>query len=186
MQTRFQELYNSSIKASLMKEFSYKNIMQAPKLTKIVLNMGVSEAVTDKKALNGALEDLTLISGQKPTINKAKKSIAAFKVREGMPIGCSVTLRGDNMYEFLDRFITIALPRVRDFEGVSPKSFDRFGNYNMGLTEQIIFQEIDFDKIDKIRGMNITICTTAKTPAEGRALLAGFGMPFKGQHKENA
>lgn len=181
METRFQEMYNGSIKKGLMETFKYKNIMQAPKLTKVVLNMGVKEAVTDKKAMEGAVNDLTLISGQKPVITKASKSIAAFKIREDMPIGCCVTLRGDQMYEFLDRFITIALPRVRDFEGVSPKSFDRFGNYNMGITEQIIFQEIDFDKIDKIRGMNITICTTAKTPEEGKALLAGFGMPFKGK-----
>jgi large subunit ribosomal protein L5 len=164
-----------------MKEFKYKNRMQAPKVTKVVLNMGVKDAVTDKKAIEAAVNDLTLIGGQKPTINKATKSIAAFKLREGMAVGCSVTLRGDQMYEFLDRFITIALPRVRDFEGVSAKSFDRFGNYNLGIKEQIIFQEIDFDQIDKVRGMNITICTTAKTPEEGKALLAGFGMPFKGK-----
>lgn len=181
MQARFQELYNSSIKDAMMAEFKYKNVMEAPKLEKIVVNMGVKEAVNDKKAMEGAVHDLTLITGQKPVVNKAKKSIAAFKIREGMPIGCSVTLRGAQMYEFLDRFITIALPRVRDFEGVSAKAFDGRGNYNLGIKEQIIFQEIDFDQIDKIRGMNITICTSAKTDDEGRALLAGFGMPFKGK-----
>jgi large subunit ribosomal protein L5 len=181
MQARFQEMYNDTIKKALMAEFSYKNSMQAPRLEKIVLNMGVKEAVTDKKAMDGAVSDLTLISGQRPVINKASKSIAAFKIREGMPIGCSVTLRGAQMYEFLDRLVTIALPRVRDFEGVSPKSFDGMGNYNIGIKEQIVFQEIDFDQIDKIRGLNITICTTAKTDKEGKALLAGFGMPFKGK-----
>ena len=179
MSTRFQELYESEIKKSLMSKFSYKNVMQLPKLDKIVLNMGVGEGSTDKKAIEHAKTDMTRIAGQQPVVTLARKSIAGFKLREEMPVGCKVTLRGAKMYEFLDRLVTIALPRVRDFEGVSKKSFDRQGNYSLGVKEQIIFQEIDFDQTDKIRGMDITICTTAKTSEESYALLEGFGMPFK-------
>ncbi len=176
---RFKELYIKTIKGALQKQFSYKNVMQTPKLKKIVLNMGIGEAAQDKKVVERALADMRLIAGQEPIVTYSRKSIAAFKIREGMPIGCKVTLRGTMMFEFLDRFITIALPRVRDFEGVSVKSFDGQGNYAMGIKEQIIFQEIDFDKTDKIRGMDVVISTSAKTDEEAKALLAGFGMPFR-------
>ena len=176
---RFKELYDNQIKDDLAKQFSYKNVMQTPKVDKIVLNMGVGEASQDKKLIENALADMRLIAGQEPVVTRASKSIAGFKIREGMPVGVKVTLRGTQMYEFLDRLITIALPRTRDFEGVSAKSFDGQGNYAMGIKEQIIFQEVDFDKTDKIRGMDIIICTTAKNDDEARALLAGFGMPFR-------
>jgi large subunit ribosomal protein L5 len=178
MPTRLQQQYVESIRPALQKEFGYANVHQIPKLDKIVLNMGVGEAVSDSKKVQAAVGDMTKIAGQKPVVTKARNSIAGFKLREGMPIGCKVTLRADRMYEFLDRFVTIALPRVRDFRGISAKGFDRRGNYNMGIREQLIFPEIEYDKIDEIRGMNITICTTAKTDAEARALLTAFKMPF--------
>jgi len=178
MATRLQDIYVSTIRPALQEQFGYKNVHQVPKLDKIVLNMGVGEAVADSKKVDAAVNDMTLICGQKPVVTKARNSIAGFKLREGMPIGCKVTLRRDQMYEFLDRLVTIALPRVRDFRGLSPKGFDRRGNYNMGVREQLIFPEIQYDKIDEIRGMNITICTTAVTDDEARALLAGFKMPF--------
>jgi len=178
MATRLQDIYVSTIRPALQEEFGYKNVHQIPKLDKIVLNMGVGEAVADSKKVDAAVNDMALICGQKPVVTKARNSIAGFKLREGMPIGCKVTLRRDQMYEFLDRLVTIALPRVRDFRGLSPKGFDRRGNYNMGIREQLIFPEIQYDKIDEIRGMNITICTTAPTDDEARALLAGFKMPF--------
>jgi large subunit ribosomal protein L5 len=178
MATRLQETYVSTIRPALREQFGYKNVHQIPKLDKIVLNMGVGEAVSDSKKIDAAVTDMTLITGQKPVVTRARNSIAGFKLREGMPIGCKVTLRKDRMYEFLDRLVTIALPRVRDFRGISAKGFDRRGNYNMGLREQLIFPEIEYDKIDEIRGMNITICTTAKTDDEARALLAAFKMPF--------
>ena len=179
MTTRFQELYTSEIKKYMADTFGYKNPMQMPKLEKIVINMGVGKASQDKKFIKGAVQDMTAIAGQAPVVTKARKSIAGFKIREGMPVGCKVTLRGKRMYEFLDRLVTIALPRVRDFEGVNRKSFDGQGNYAMGLKEQIIFPEIDYDQIDEIRGMDIIICTTAKTDDEARELLKAFGMPFK-------
>jgi large subunit ribosomal protein L5 len=175
---RLKALYASTIRPALMEEFSYKNEMQLPKLDKIVLNMGVGEAVKDTKKVKQAAEELTLIAGQKAVINKAKKSIAGFRVREEMPLGCKVTLRGDRMYEFLDRLINVALPRVRDFRGVKGSSFDGRGNYAMGLKEQIVFPEIDFDKVDEVLGMDIIICTTARTDAEAKALLKQFNMPF--------
>jgi large subunit ribosomal protein L5 len=178
MTTRLQKQYNDVIVPALLKEFGYKNKMEVPKLDKIVLNMGIGEATEDRKALEGALKDLEAITGQKPVLTYSKKSIATFKLREGMAIGCKVTLRRDRMYEFLDRLITMALPRVRDFRGVSAKSFDGHGNYAMGLKEQIVFLEINYDTVDKIRGMDIVIGTTAKTDKEAKALLAGFGMPF--------
>jgi len=178
MATRLQDIYVSTIRPALQEQFGYKNVHQIPKLDKIVLNMGVGEAVADSKRVDAAVNDMTLICGQKPVVTKARNSIAGFKLREGMPIGCKVTLRRDQMYEFLYRLVTIALPRVRDFRGLSPKGFDRRGNYNMGIREQLIFPEIQYDKIDEIRGMNITICTTAPTDDEARALLAGFKMPF--------
>jgi large subunit ribosomal protein L5 len=178
MATRLHVVYSDTIRPALQQQFGYRNIHQIPKLDKIVLNMGVGEAVADSKKINSAVADMTAIAGQKPVITKSRKSIAGFKLREGMAIGCKVTLRRDRMYEFLDRLVTIALPRVRDFRGVSPKGFDRRGNYNMGVREQLIFPEIEYDKIDEIRGMNITICTTAKTDDEARALLAAFKMPF--------
>lgn len=181
MATRLQETYLSTIRPALQQQFGYGNVHEIPKLDKIVINMGVGEAVSDSKKIDAAVNDMTLIAGQKPVVTKARNSIAGFKLREGMSIGCKVTLRRDHMYEFLDRLITIALPRVRDFRGVSPKGFDRRGNYNMGLREQLIFPEIEYDKIDEIRGMNITICTTAKTDDEARALLAAFKMPFATQ-----
>ena len=176
---RLKEIYNKEIVPALVKQFGYKSTMQVPRIEKIVLNMGVGEAIADKKILENAVADMQKISGQKPVITKAKKSIAVWKIRTGYPIGCMVTLRQERMYEFLDRLISIALPRVRDFRGVSGRSFDGRGNFNMGVKEQIIFPEIEYDKIDSIRGMNITIATTAKTDAEAKALLAAFKFPFK-------
>ncbi len=176
--TRLQDIYNSTLRASLIEEFGYKSAMEVPKLDKIVLNMGVGEASQDKKKITGAVEDLQRITGQKPVITKAKKSIATFKLRDGMIVGTKVTLRRQRMYEFLDRLVTIALPRVRDFRGISGKSFDGNGNYAMGLKEQIVFPEIDYDQVDQVRGMDIIVCTTAKTDAEAKALLKGFDMPF--------
>jgi large subunit ribosomal protein L5 len=178
MVARLQEHYQKVVREALMKEFSYQNPFQVPKLDKIVINMGVGEATADSKKINIAVEELTAISGQKPVVTKARKSIATFKLREGMAIGCKVTLRKQQMYEFLDRLVNIALPRVRDFRGVSGKSFDGRGNYTLGLKEQLVFPEIDYDKVDKVRGMDIVICTTAKTDAEAKALLKGFDMPF--------
>jgi large subunit ribosomal protein L5 len=178
-QTRFQKLYVDKIAPDMQKQFAYKNRMQIPRLEKIVVNMGVGENAQDSKKIQGAVNDMTLITGQKPLVTNSRKSIAAFKLREGIPIGCKVTLRGARMYEFLDRLITIALPRVRDFRGISDRSFDGNGNYAFGIKEQIIFPEINFDKVDAIRGMDIIICTTAKNDAEARALLAGFSMPFR-------
>jgi large subunit ribosomal protein L5 len=177
---RLKEVYKKEVVPALIKQFGYKSTMEVPRLSKIVLNMGVGEAVADKKILDNAVGDMTKISGQKPVLTKAKKSIAIWKIRTGYPIGCMVTLRQDRMYEFMDRLVSIALPRVRDFRGVSGRAFDGRGNYSMGVKEQIIFPEIEYDKIDAIRGMNITIATTAKTDAEARALLAAFKFPFKG------
>ena len=177
--TRLQERYERELVPSLKKEFSYTNSMQVPKLTKITINMGVGEATQDSKKVQSALGDLTLIAGQKAVPTRARKSIATFKLREGQAIGSKVTLRGDRMYEFLDRLVNIALPRVRDFRGVNPNGFDGQGNYNMGLKEQLIFPEIEYDKIDSVRCMNITIGTTAQTDDEARALLKGFDMPFR-------
>jgi large subunit ribosomal protein L5 len=176
---RLKEIYNKEIVPALVKQFGYKSTMQVPRIKKIVLNMGVGEAIADKKILENAVADMQKISGQKPVITKAKKSIAVWKIRTGYPIGCMVTLRQERMYEFFDRLVSIALPRVRDFRGVSGRSFDGRGNFNMGVKEQIIFPEIEYDKIDSIRGMNITIATTAKTDAEAKALLAAFKFPFK-------
>lgn len=178
---RLQEKYQNEVRPALAEKLEIKNPMAIPKVTKIVINMGVGEAIADKKNLELAFSAMTEISGQRPVQTLARKSIAGFKLREGMPIGCKVTLRRDQMYEFMDRLVTIALPRVRDFRGLSPNGFDRRGNYNMGLREQLIFPEIEYDKIDEIRGMNITICTTAPTDDEARALLAGFKMPFVAQ-----
>lgn len=178
---RLKTLYESKIREELTKQFGYKNHMEVPALEKIVINMGVGEATQDRKKVDSAVVDLVQIAGQKPVVTRAKKSIATFKLREGMPIGCKVTLRRERMYEFLDRLINIALPRVRDFRGVNPKSFDGRGNYALGLKEQIVFPEINYDKIDKVRGMDIIICTTAKTDEEARALLKAFEMPFTGQ-----
>ncbi len=178
MSTRLQEHYVNVVRPALMKEFGYKNPLQAPRLDKIVINMGVGEAVGDGKRIQAAVQDLTSISGQKPVVTKARKAIANFKLRGGMNIGCKVTLRRERMYEFLDRLVNIALPRVRDFRGASPRSFDGHGNYALGLKEQIVFPEIDYDKIDAVRGMDIVICTTARTDAEAKALLKGFDMPF--------
>ncbi|WP_424930577.1 50S ribosomal protein L5 [Amaricoccus tamworthensis] len=175
---RLQVVYQDTIRGAMKNEFEYKNDMQIPKLDKIVLNMGVGEAVADSKKIRAAEADLALIAGQKPVITKAKKSIAGFKVREDMPLGVKVTLRGAQMYEFLDRLITVAMPRIRDFRGVSDKSFDGNGNYAMGLKEHIVFPEINFDKIDQVWGMDIVICTTARSDAEARALLKQFNMPF--------
>lgn len=176
---RMKQRYETEIRKALQEKFSFKNVMQIPKLDKIVINMGVAEATTDRKAVEAAAADLALIVGQKPVITKAKTSNASFKVREGMDIGCKVTLRGAQMYEFLDRLVTIALPRVRDFRGINGKSFDGRGNYAMGITEHIIFPEIEYDKVDKIRGMDIIICTTAANDGEAKELLKGFDMPFK-------
>ncbi|MEJ5210108.1 MAG: 50S ribosomal protein L5 [Burkholderiales bacterium] len=176
---RLQEFYREQVVPRLMKEFGYKSVMEVPRIEKITLNMGVGEAVGDKKVLEHAVGDLAKIAGQKPVITKARKSIAAFKIRQGYPIGCMVTLRKARMYEFLDRLINIAIPRIRDFRGISARSFDGRGNFNMGVKEQIIFPEIEYDKIDALRGLNITITTTAKTDKEGRALLAAFSFPFK-------
>ncbi len=176
---RLYDHYKKVIRPNLEKEFGYKNPMEIPRLEKIVINMGVGrDAVEDRKAVDAAVRDLTAIAGQKPVVTYAKKSIAAFKLREGMPIGCKVTLRRERMYEFLDRLVTMALPRVRDFRGISNKSFDGKGNYAMGLKEQIVFLEIDYDSVDKIRGLDIVFCTSAKTDKEAKALLAGFDMPF--------
>lgn len=179
MAARLKERYTQNIAPALMKKFNYRSPMQLPKIEKIVINMGVGEAAQNPKVLDGAVEDLTLIAGQKPVVTRAKKSIAGFKLREGMPIGCKVTLRGDRMYHFLDKLINVALPRVRDFRGVSPKAFDGRGNYSLGLKEQLVFPEIEYDKIDKVRGMDIIIVTTAETDEEARELLSQFGMPFK-------
>ncbi|OHC65437.1 MAG: 50S ribosomal protein L5 [Rhodocyclales bacterium GWA2_65_20] len=176
---RLQEYYKQTVVSQLRDQFGYKSIMEVPRITKITLNMGVGEAVGDKKILDNAIGDMTKIAGQKPVATKARKAIAQFKIREGYPIGCMVTLRGTRMFEFLDRFITVAMPRVRDFRGVSGKGFDGRGNYNIGVKEQIIFPEIEYDKIDVLRGMNISITTTAKTDAEAKALLAAFKFPFK-------
>ena len=177
--SRFQTLYHETIVPELIKKFGYKTVMQVPRITKITLNMGVGEAVNDKKLVDNAVGDLTKIAGQRPAITRTRKAIANFKIRENMPIGCMVTLRGERMYDFLDRLVTIAFPRVRDFRGVSGRAFDGRGNYNIGLKEQIIFPEIEYDKIDTIRGMNISITTTAKTDEEAKALLAGFRFPFR-------
>ena len=176
---RLKARYNDELKAKLKEELGIKNVMEIPRITKITLNMGVGAAATDKKLLEGAVADMQLIAGQKPVVTLARKSIAGFKIRDGWPIGCKVTLRGDRMYEFLDRLISIAIPRIRDFRGFSSKSFDGRGNYSMGLKEQIVFPEIDFDKIDRIRGLDITITTTARSDDEGRALMRAFGFPFK-------
>lgn len=176
--TRLQTHYEKTVKPALVKQFGFDNPMRVPRLEKVVINMGVGEAALDKKKIQGAVEDMTLISGQKPVITKAKKSIAVFKLRDGMLVGCKVTLRRARMYEFLDRLVNVALPRVRDFRGLSDKSFDGCGNYALGLKEQIIFPEIDYDKVDKVRGMNIVICTTARNDEEARALLRGFDFPF--------
>jgi large subunit ribosomal protein L5 len=178
MPARLQEHYTKTVREALTKEFSYQNPMQVPKLDKIVINMGVGEAVNDRKAVDGAVNDLTAITGQKPVITKSRISIATFKLRENMAIGAKVTLRRDRMYEFVDRLINIALPRVRDFRGLNGKSFDGRGNFAMGLKEQIVFPEIEYDKVDMVRGMDIIICTTAKTDAEARALLKAFDFPF--------
>ncbi len=176
---RFQDIYRDTVAPDLMKKFGYKSTMEVPRFTKITLNMGVSEAVADKKVMDNAVGDLTKIAGQKPVVTKAKKAIAGFKIREQQPIGCMVTLRGARMYEFLDRFVTVALPRVRDFRGISGKAFDGRGNYNIGVKEQIIFPEVEYDKVDALRGLNISITTTAKNDEECKALLAGFRFPFK-------
>ena len=178
MQTRLQEHYEKVVKPALIKEFGYENPMQAPRLEKIVINMGVGEGTQDGKKVDAAANDLAIISGQKAVITRAKKSIATFKLRENLPIGCKVTLRRQRMYEFLDRLINIALPRVRDFRGVSPKSFDGRGNFALGLKEQLVFPEVNYDQVDAVRGMDIIIVTTAKTDAEAKALLRGFQMPF--------
>ena len=175
---RLQEKYNTEVKANLMKKFGFTSSMECPKLVKIVINMGVGEAVANPKALEEAVAELTSIAGMKPVITKAKKSIANFKLREGMPIGCKVTLRGERMYEFFDKLVSISLPRVRDFHGVNPDSFDGRGNYALGIKEQIIFPEIEYDKVDKVRGMDVIFVTTAKSDEEGRELLRLFGMPF--------
>ncbi len=176
---KLHDFYKDTVVSDLVKQFSYHSVMQVPRIEKITLNMGVGEAITDKKVLEHATNDLTAISGQKPQITKARKSVAGFKIREGYPIGAKVTLRGERMWEFLERLISISIPRIRDFRGLNPKSFDGRGNYSMGVREQIIFPEIDYDKIDKIRGMDITIGTSAKSDEEGHALLAAFNFPFK-------
>ncbi len=177
--SRLQELYRNEIVGQLQEKFGFKSVMEVPRITKITLNMGVGEAVADKKIMENAVSDLEKISGQKAIVNLARKSVAGFKIRDGWPVGCSVTLRRERMYEFLDRLINIAIPRIRDFRGMSPKSFDGRGNYSMGVKEQIMFPEIDYDKIDKLRGLDITITTSAKTDEEGRALLEAFHFPFK-------
>ncbi|WP_448548142.1 50S ribosomal protein L5 [Thalassotalea fusca] len=176
---KLHDFYKDTVVAELQKKFEYKSVMQVPRIEKITLNMGVGEAIADKKVLENATNDLTAISGQKPLITKARKSVAGFKIREGYPIGAKVTLRGERMWEFLERLISISVPRIRDFRGLNPKSFDGRGNYSMGVREQIIFPEIDYDKIDKIRGLDITITTTAKSNEEGHALLTAFNFPFK-------
>ncbi|MFP4097486.1 MAG: 50S ribosomal protein L5 [Alphaproteobacteria bacterium] len=179
MKPRYKELYEKEIGPALDKEYGYKNLHQRPRLDKIVINMGVGEAAQDRKFMEGAMKDLALIAGQKPIVTKARKSNASFKIREGQAIGTKVTLRGDRMYEFLDRLITIAMPRIRDFRGISGKSFDGRGNYALGIKEHIVFPEIEYDKVDKIRGMDIIICTTAANDGEAKALLRGFKLPFK-------
>ena len=176
---KLHDVYRQKVAKELMTQFSYQTVMQVPRIEKITLNMGVGEALADKKILENAVADLAALSGQKPLITTARKSVAGFKIREGYPIGCKVTLRGERMWEFLERLICIAMPRIRDFRGVSPKSFDGRGNYSMGVREQIIFPEIDYDKVDKVRGLDITITTTAKSDEEGRALLAAFNFPFR-------
>src|SRR3982750_3508390 len=176
---RLQAIFRDKIAPALIEKFGYKSPMQVPRISKITLNMGVSEAVSDKKVMDHAVSDLTKIAGQKPVVSKSKKAIAGFKIRDGVPIGCMVTLRGVHMYEFLDRFVTIALPRVRDFRGISGRSFDGRGNYNIGVKEQIIFPEIEYDKVDALRGLNISITTSAKSDEEAKALLAAFKFPFK-------
>ncbi len=182
---RLQEHYRETVVKQLMEKFGYKSVMQVPKITKVTLNMGVGDAVSDKKVMDHAVGDLEKIAGQKPLRRLARKSVAGFKIREGWPIGCKVTLRSERMYEFLDRLISIAIPRMRDFRGLNPKSFDGYGNYSMGVREQIIFPEIDYDKIDKLRGLDITITTSAKTDEEGRALLEAFNFPLKSKTGEN-
>lgn len=177
--TRLKETYQKEIVDSMTKKFGYKNVMQVPRLEKIVINMGIGEAKENSKVLDAAMAELAIISGQKPVATRAKNSIANFKIREGMPIGCKVTLRGERMYEFLDRLINLALPRVRDFRGVNPNAFDGRGNYALGIKEQLIFPEIEYDKVDKVRGMDVIVVTTAETDEEARELLAQFGMPFK-------
>ncbi|AGF47271.1 large subunit ribosomal protein L5 [Candidatus Kinetoplastibacterium desouzaii TCC079E] len=177
--SRLQDLYKNEVIANLRSKFGYKSVMEAPRVSKVTLNMGVSEAVADKKVIDSAVSDLTRISGQKAVVTKTRKAIAGFKIRENYPIGCMVTLRGERMYEFLDRLVTIALPRVRDFRGISGRAFDGRGNYNVGVKEQIIFPEIEYDKVDVIRGLNISINTTAKTDEEAKALLTAFGFPFR-------
>jgi large subunit ribosomal protein L5 len=176
---RLQEYYRDTVVKQLQEQFGYKNVMEIPRLTKISLNMGVGEAVGDRKLIDNAVADMTKIAGQKPVVTLARKSVASFKLREGWPVGCRVTLRREHMFEFLDRLVNIAIPRIRDFRGLNPKSFDGRGNYNMGVREQIIFPEIDYDKIDTLRGLDITFTTTAKTDQEGRALLAAFNFPFR-------
>lgn len=180
MKTAYMDFYEKEVRPALVRRFKYKNVMQVPKLEKIVINMGLGEAIQNIKALDAAAADIMLIAGQKPVITKAKRSIASFKLRSGMPIGCTVTLRRERMFEFLQKLVTIVLPRVRDFKGISPKSFDGRGNYTIGLREQIIFPEIDYDKVDKVRGMNITIATSAKSDEEAYELLKLMGMPFRG------
>jgi large subunit ribosomal protein L5 len=177
--SRLQDFYKSKVVGDLQAKFGYKSVMEVPRITKITLNMGVSEAVADKKVIDNAVSDLTKIAGQKPVVTKTRKAIAGFKIRENYPIGCMVTLRGQRMYEFLDRLIAVALPRVRDFRGVSGRAFDGRGNYNIGVKEQIIFPEIEYDKIDALRGLNISITTTAKTDEEAKALLSAFSFPFR-------
>jgi large subunit ribosomal protein L5 len=177
---RLQVFYREKVASDLTQQFGYKSPMQVPRIEKIVLNMGVGEAIADKKIMDNAVADLTKIAGQKPLVTKARKSVAQFKIRQGYPVGCKVTLRGARMYEFLDRLVSVAMPRIRDFRGISGRAFDGRGNYNMGVKEQIIFPEIEYDKIDAIRGMNITISTSAKSDAEGKALLAAFKFPFRG------
>ena len=181
MAARLQEIYQKEVKPALQSRFNYTNSMQVPKLTKITINMGVGAAAQDSKAIEGAISDLTAISGQKPLVTKSRKSIAGFKLREDIAIGAKVTVRGDHMYEFLDRLVNIAMPRIRDFRGINPKGFDKRGNYNMGLKEQIVFPEINYDRVDKIRGMDIAFTTTAKTDEEAFVLLEGFNLPFKKQ-----
>ena len=176
---RLQEQYNAELRGRIQEKLGLQNVMEVPRITKITLNMGVGEAVADKKILDNAMRDMEMISGQKPVKTLARKSVAGFKIRDGYPIGCKVTLRRERMYEFLDRLVNIAIPRIRDFRGLNPKSFDRQGNYSMGVAEQIIFPEINYDQVDAIRGMDITISTTARNPAEGKALLEAFNFPFK-------
>jgi large subunit ribosomal protein L5 len=176
---RLKNFYSETVITQLKEQFDYKNVMQIPRITKITLNMGVGEAIADRKVMEHAVGDMTKIAGQKPIVIKARKSVAGFKLREGWPVGCKVTLRSEKMYEFLDRLISVAIPRIRDFRGMNPKSFDGRGNYNMGVKEQIIFPEIDYDKIDAIRGLDITFTTTANTDEEGQALLAAFNFPFR-------